>query len=85
MWLISASTKVKRRLDRFSSKIKKANDGLHRIGLINLHYKVVSGATIMSALLITGFKVRLEHVLTPQARDINLVLGPVVARSPGSL
>jgi len=42
----------------------------------------VSGATIMSALLITGFKVRLELVLTPQANDINLVLGPVVARSP---
>jgi len=29
----------------------------------------------MSALLITGLKVRLERVLTPQADDINLVLG----------
>jgi hypothetical protein len=37
---------------------------------------------MMSALLITGLKVRLELVLTPQADDINLVLGPVVARSP---
>lgn len=26
----------------------------------------------------------IEHVLTPQAEDINLVLGPVVARSPFS-
>jgi len=47
-----------------------------------LYDKLVSGATIMSALLITGLKVRLELVLTPQANDINLVLGPVVARSP---
>ncbi|MGD9306696.1 MAG: hypothetical protein PVF79_20710 [Desulfobacterales bacterium] len=29
----------------------------------------------MSALLIAGLKVRLELVLTPQADDINLVLG----------
>ena len=29
----------------------------------------------MSALLITGSEVRLELVLTPQAHDINLVLG----------
>ena len=36
---------------------------------------MVSGATIMSALLITGLEVRLERVLTPQANDINLVLG----------
>ena len=38
----------------------------------------------MSALLITGLKVHLELVLTPQAQDINLVLGPVIARSPKS-
>jgi hypothetical protein len=43
---------------------------------------MVSGATIMSALLITGLKVRLELVLRPQAGDIDLVLGPVVAHSP---
>jgi hypothetical protein len=57
------------------SKINKANDGPHLIGFIIWHDKMVSGATIMSALLITGFKVRLERVLTPQADDINLVLG----------
>ena len=43
--------------------------------LCTLTDKVVSGALIMSALLITGSKVRLELVLTPQAHDINLVLG----------
>ena len=55
------------------------------MGFFSDTIKLVSGATIMSALLITGFKVRLELVLTPQANDINLVLGPVVARSPKSI
>jgi hypothetical protein len=54
------------------------------MGFFSDTIKLVSGATIMSALLITGLKVRLELVLTPQANDIDLVLGPVVARSPKS-
>jgi hypothetical protein len=36
----------------------------------------------MSALLITGLKALYkEHVLTPRGRDMNPVLGPVVAAS----
>jgi hypothetical protein len=37
----------------------------------------------MSALLITGLKaLSKEHVLTPRGKDMNPVLGPVVAASP---